>query len=265
MVKGLEQVRSGHGVVHRERDSRPMGDPGYDFEVVHVVFRVPHRFGVDQASVLIDGPADVFRVRGVDEPDRYPQSGQSIVEEVVGSAIEIAGGDDILPGAGDVEHRIGDCRLPRGEGKRAYSAVKFCQALFQHIAGRIHDPRVDIAELPEAEEIGRVVGAAERIGRGLVNGNRTRQRGRIRLLAGVECEGIEAFGDVGHDGTLLSHATLPLNRSIVTRHNTVYIPYLTCQQKEPCQPPHSINYFLPKSTVNSRSFFACFSASIPSL
>ena len=107
-----------------------MGDLPDLLEIVHIVLRVSDRFGVDEAGVGVDGLADVLRVGAVDELHRDSQLGQRIVEEVIGAAIQIVGGNDILPGLGDIEDRIGNGRLPRSHPQSTDATVQFGQPSF---------------------------------------------------------------------------------------------------------------------------------------
>ena len=54
-----------------------------------------------------------------------------------------------------------------------------------------HDPRVDVAERAEAEQIGAVLAVVEGVRGGRVDGHRAAVGGGIRLLAGVDLQGLE--------------------------------------------------------------------------
>ena len=64
-------------------------------------------------------------------------------------------------------------------------------ALLDDVLGRVHDPGVDVAGLGEAEQRGGVLGAVERVGRGLVDRQRPRVGRDVRRLAGVDLLGLE--------------------------------------------------------------------------
>jgi len=110
-LQGLEYIRGGGGVIDDIRDTGIMGDLCDGLEVVHIVLRVADRLAVNQAGVLIDRLADVLGVGGVDELYRDPQLRERVVEEIVGPAVEVTGGDDVLTGARDIENGIGGGRL----------------------------------------------------------------------------------------------------------------------------------------------------------
>src|SRR6185436_4315518 len=64
--------------------------------------------------------------------------------------------------------------------------------------GRIRDARIDVAERLQVEEARRVIGAVEHERGRLVDRQRTRARGRVRNLAGVQAERVESEFTVGH-------------------------------------------------------------------
>ena len=63
--------------------------------------------------------------------------------------------------------------------------------LLEHVGGRIHDPRINITQLLEAEKIGRMFRVAELVAGSLVNRYGTRPGRRVGFLASVEGFGSE--------------------------------------------------------------------------
>ena len=51
--------------------------------------------------------------------------------------------------------------LARGQGHAGRAAFESGHALFEDVGGRVHDARVDVAELLQAEQAGGVVGVVE--------------------------------------------------------------------------------------------------------
>ena len=88
--------------------------------------------------------------------------------------------------------------LSRGHGQRSGDPDGGLSATFQrgepglqHHLGGIHDPGVDVAHLGQPEQGGSVLGVAEHIGGGLVDGHSPRSGGRIGLLPRVDLLGLE--------------------------------------------------------------------------
>ena len=84
------------GVVHDQRDAGVVGDLGEGFEIRHVELGVADGFGVDRARLRGDGLAERVEILGIHEAHGAAQFGQGVVEELVGAAIEIVGGDDFV-------------------------------------------------------------------------------------------------------------------------------------------------------------------------
>ena len=72
-----------------------------------------------------------------------------------------------------------------GDGERRRAAFQRRDALLEHVAGRVHDARVDVAEGLQAEERGGVVGVVEDVGRGLVDRRHPGAGGRVGLGTGM--------------------------------------------------------------------------------
>jgi len=81
-----------------------------------------------------------------------------------------------------------------------HAAFERGDALLEHIGGRIHEPRVDVAEFFESEQVGGVFGVAEDIGGGPVHRDRAAAGGWVRHLACVKRLRIDF---VAHDVSLL--------------------------------------------------------------
>jgi hypothetical protein len=188
---GADQIRARHRVVHDQRDAGFVSDRGDRLDVQSVELRVADRLGVEQLGVGLDRAAEGLGVGGVDEVDVEAEARQGVDEEIVGAAVQAVGADDVIAGAGDVQDREGDGRRSRTEGERRHAALESCDALLEHVVRRVHDPRVDVAGLAQAEEVGGVVGAVERVGGGLVDGDGARVGRGIRRLAGVQGERLE--------------------------------------------------------------------------
>ncbi len=81
--------------------------------------------------------------------------------------------------------------LAAGHRQPRDSVFERRDALLQHVRGRIHDARIDVAELLQPEQSGRMRGVVEHERRGLVDGYRARLGGRIGRITRVERAGIE--------------------------------------------------------------------------
>ena len=168
-----------------------VGDRRHRRDIERVELGVADGLGVERLGGRLDRPAEVLRIGGVDEVDLQAETGQGVDEEVVGAAVEAVGTDQVVAGAGDVEDREGDGGGARGEGQRPDAALEGGHPLLEDVGRRVHDPRVDVAGPLQAEELGGVLGVVKDVGRGLVDRHGTGVGRRVRLLAGVQGEGLE--------------------------------------------------------------------------
>ncbi len=81
--------------------------------------------------------------------------------------------------------------------ERRRASVKPSYALLKHVVRRVHDPRVDVAERPQAEEVGRVVSVLEVVRDRLVDGYGARAGGGIGRGAAVDSTRVETGGAGG--------------------------------------------------------------------
>jgi len=185
VVERPEQVRR-HGVVHHEGDAGRVGRAGEGLEIVHVVARVADRLGVDEPGPVVDGRRNPGRVGGVHETGLDAHARERVVEEVDRAAVERRGGDDVVAGARDREHRGGDGRLARRQCQRAHPSLHLGKPPLENVGGGVADAGVDVARLLEREERGGLVHRLERVGRGLVDRNGTGAGGRVWRVAAVQ-------------------------------------------------------------------------------
>ena len=73
------------------------------------------------------------------------------------------------------------------------TALKGGNALLQHVICRVHDARIDVAELLQREQIARVLGVAELVGRRLIDRHSDRAGGRVGTPARVQKHGFKAM------------------------------------------------------------------------
>jgi hypothetical protein len=112
-------------------------------------------------------------------------------KQVVGAAVQGRGRDDVVARLGDGHDRVGDGCLAGRQRQRADTALERSDTLLQHVAGRIHDARVDVALNLEVEQVCTVLGVVEGVAGGLIDGHRNRPRRPFRRVTRVDGEGLE--------------------------------------------------------------------------
>jgi len=76
--------------------------------------------------------------------------------------------------------------LAARHGEAGDAVFERCDALLEHVGGRVHDARVDVAEFLQGEQGRGMRGIFENERRGLIDGDGSRAGGRVRLIAVVE-------------------------------------------------------------------------------
>ena len=161
-------------------------------EIRHVVLRVAHRFQIHQPRVLVHEFVDLFGMVGVEEAHFDAQPLERLGEERPGAAVKAGRGEKFCPAWTMVRIAAVMAAWPVAKASAADAAVERRQALLQHVVGGVHQPRVDVAEFLQTEQIGGVLGALEHVARCGVDGNRARRGGGVGLLSGVEGQRSEA-------------------------------------------------------------------------
>jgi hypothetical protein len=160
--------------------------------VENVDLGVADRLGEQQLGVGADGAGPLGRIVLIFNEGRVDAKlFERVLEEVVGAAIDRGGGDDVVAGLSNVEHGDGRGGLARGEKQRCCSALEGCNALFDHILGRVLNARVDVAKLGERKQVLGVLSAVEDIGGGLVDRGGAGICDRVGGSTGVNLLGFE--------------------------------------------------------------------------
>ena len=174
------------GVVHDERDTGGVRDFGNRREIGDVELRITDGFHEHGARLRIDCAAHGLVVVDVHELRRDAELREGVRELVVRAAIERARRDDVVAGPGEIEERQHLRRLSAGHTERPDASFELRHPLLEDIGRRVHDPRVDVAERTQPEQVCRVRRVVEHVARRGVDGDRARVGRRVGHLAGVD-------------------------------------------------------------------------------
>ena len=180
--------------VHHERDAVFVGDGGDGFDVGDIQAGVADGFAEEELGFRRDGFCEVLRVLRVNEADLDPELGEDVVELCECAAIEVVRRDDLVARGADVDDRVEDRAGAGSQCQCGCAALEFRDALLEHIVGGVHEAGVDVAQLAEAEEVRGVLGVAEDIRAGAVEGHRAGHGGGIGGGTPVEADGFEFHG-----------------------------------------------------------------------
>ncbi|AJY37764.1 hypothetical protein BO07_5022 [Burkholderia mallei] len=204
MLERAQQVGRRHRVVDDERQAVAVRDLGERGDIGDVAERIADRFREDRLRPCVDQRVERGRLARVGEARRDSVLRQRMREQVVGAAVQRARRYDVVARLRDRQDRISDGRLARCERERADAAFERRDALLEHVVGRIHDPRIDVALDLQIEQVRAVLRVVERERDRLIDRHRGGARRRIGAIAAVHGEGLEApVGGCGfgHDGS----------------------------------------------------------------
>ena len=117
---------------------RHVGEGG---EVRDVEPGIADGLDVQRLRPVVDGLREAVHGVALDELDVHPEAGEGDLELVVGAPVEIAGGDDVVPGGGDVADGQELRRLPRPVRPRGLRLVEGADISFERHTGVIYRKR----------------------------------------------------------------------------------------------------------------------------
>ena len=191
VLNGAAEVRAGHGVVDDERNAVAVRDLGHGGDVGDVALRIAQRFHIDRLGLAVDQRLEALGLAVIGETGFDSVLGKGVGEQVVGSAIQSAGRDDVVACLGNGLNRVGDSRLTRGHRQCRQTAFQRGDPRLQNRLGGVHDAGVDVACDFQVKQIGPMLRAVKRIGHGLVNRRGNRLGGGVGRLAGMDGLGFE--------------------------------------------------------------------------
>jgi len=174
----------------------------HPLDVEHVVLGVRQDLTEEHLRVRLDRRLPLREVVGiVDEGDLHPEFRHRVVQEVVGTAVQRWGCDDVVARLAQGHEGQRRCRLAGRHGERAgkadgrdAAALQRVDARLERTLRRVHDAGVDVADLGKAEQVGRVVGVAELVRRRLVDRHRPGAGRRVSVAADMDLLGFESPG-----------------------------------------------------------------------
>ena len=192
VVEGPHEPRGGERRIDEKRQSVLVRERGHTRHVEDFEARIAERLAEEQPRLRPDRRAPRVEVARVDERRLDPEARQRVVQQVVRAAVERARRDDVRAGRHERHDREMKRRLPARRRDRPDAALERRDALFQHRARRVRQPRVDVARALHVEERRRVVAVAEDERRRLVDRRRAGAGDGIRTRPRVQGQRVEA-------------------------------------------------------------------------
>mmetsp|Transcript_37790 Transcript_37790/g.90402 ORF Transcript_37790/g.90402 Transcript_37790/m.90402 type:complete len:238 (+) Transcript_37790:732-1445(+) len=176
-LERLAQVRSRERRIADERQTLLVSQGRDGLQVANLQSGVTAALAEEGPSLLVGRVGKVLWIFGIDELDLDAHLDQYIVEHGVRPTIQSSRADDIITLLGKVDDRIEDRSRSRrhSESRQGVSSLKLSITRFQNVASRVHKSTVDVAELLQLEQVGRVLGVLEYEGRSAVDWNAARR------------------------------------------------------------------------------------------
>ena len=168
-----------------------MRDPGDLRNIQHFEAGIADGFADHQAGIGPDRGAEFIERAGLDEGGGDAEARQRMRQEIDGAAVKRRGGDDVVAGIEQCRDRQMQCCHSARGANGADAAFQRGKPLFQHRRRRIRNPGVDMPGAFEVEQRRGVFGILEHVRGGLIDRNRARARDGIRMLPGMNAEGLE--------------------------------------------------------------------------
>ena len=99
-----------HRIIHHQRHTRVMGDLGQGSHVHHVARRVTDGFAEYHPGFFINGIRNRLGITAIGHAHLNALIRQGMREQVIGTAIKLTGGNNIVPGLRQCLDRRGDRR-----------------------------------------------------------------------------------------------------------------------------------------------------------
>lgn len=164
VLDGADEVTAGaEGVVDNHGDTVLVGNVGNLLEVGDVVAGVANALNVDGLGLVVNDSGEVLGLVSRDEFGSDAEALKEDLELVVGTAVEVGGGNDVVTGVSKSGNGHKLSGHAGGGGNGSNTTLEGGDSLLEYIDGGVHDSGVDVAKLLEAEEAGTVSRVIENV------------------------------------------------------------------------------------------------------
>ena len=153
----------GKGVVHDEHDPVSVRHGSNAFEVGDIRVRVAESLGIDHFGVGPDGSLEGFQVIDIQNSILDTLRAEGVGDQVVGTAVEVVGGDDVVAILQDILQGVGDGGGAGSDRQAGHTTLEGGDALLEHTLGGVGQSAINVARVAQAEAVGRVLGVAENV------------------------------------------------------------------------------------------------------
>ena len=201
--------RGCEGVIDDEREVMLVCNFYPLIEIEDLAVRVTEGLGIEGLRVRLDGCLYLLVVVRIYESGGYTVVCKSMCEVVVGSAVDVLRGNDVVAGMRNGLKCVGNGSGTRCDTECGDTTLEGGHSLLEDILCRVCQSRIDVSCILQCETGSGMIGIVEDEGAGLVDRNRSCAGRRIRiLLSYVDGLGIKSVISVyiwllWHDDLLL--------------------------------------------------------------
>ena len=159
-----------------------MGNLRHLLNIYNIRIGISQRFNVKRLGVLLNSILYCLHIKGVYEGSGNTVIYQCMCQQVIGSAVNIIGRYNMIPGFCQVLNGIGNCCHTASYCQRCRTAFQCGNSLFKHILCGICQTSVNISAVCQSESCGCMVAVAKYIRRSLINRYCSRICYRVGLL-----------------------------------------------------------------------------------
>ena len=144
-----------------------------------------------QTGIGADCRGELLQLSRLHEGGGNAEPRQCVGEQIDAAAIKRGRGDDMVSGVEQRRNRKVQRRHAAGRADRAHTTFKRGEPLFENGRGRIRNPSVDVSGAFKVEQRRGMFEILKDVRSSLINRDRTGARDGIRMLAGMEAQGLE--------------------------------------------------------------------------
>ena len=157
VLNGPDNIGCSERVVNDERQVVAVGQRCQGINIGHVRVRIAERLGIYQFCVGSYSCLHGTEVVHVDNGIAHSLIGQRVGNQVIGAAIEVVGGNDVVAGQRNVLNGVRHCGCTAGHGQTGHAAFECCHAVFKHALRGVGQTTVDVTGIAQSEAVGSVL------------------------------------------------------------------------------------------------------------
>ena len=174
--------RGCEGVIDDEREVMLVSDLYPLVEVEDLTVRVTEGLGIEGLRVQLDGCLYLLVIVRIDERGRYAVVGKGMGEVIVGSAVDVLRGNDVVTGMRNGLKCVGNRSCTGCNTEGGDTTLEGGDSLLEDILSRVRQSRIDVTCILQRETGGCMIRIVKYECAGLVDRNRSRTGGWIRVF-----------------------------------------------------------------------------------